>query len=538
MSRVYVCLLGITALLLSACSSPAPKPAPKPTPASQPEAAKKVEKAKPAAPLPVPREVAAERTRQFIGELAAGRYAKAFEMMTDRMKKVMPAAKMEKLWLILQSKLGFFEGLGKMRFKVKGPSHMVRVVARYEDIPMDFVVSVNPKIQVEGFFIKHIDLPRPQTPKPPMPYTQREVSYKNPADGTSLGGTLTIPKPLSILTAAKPSDKAKKKPADKAKKKPASKKAGEWRHPAVLLITGSGPQDRDETVFGHKPFLVLADRLTRAGFVVLRVDDRGVGKSTGSAKQSTLEDFASDVAAGVAFLKTQPEVNPKKVGLLGHSEGAIVGAMVAAVRKHGVAFLVSIAGPGVKGTALSAMQMKLLLKADGKIPLPEIKKLVALQVKAQALLLKKGDKAKIAKLLDQASAIGIKYVAKKHRKLATPAMQAAMTQSQLATMASPWFASFLRTDPIRYWRKVRCPVLHLIGGKDLQVPADANIKPVVRALRRARNKDVTAKKLPGLNHLFQKAKTGLLKEYAELDETFNVEALDMIESWMKKRFVR
>ncbi len=505
MSRVP-CLVCVVALLLGACSSPAPKPTP--PPASQPASAPVEVKKKPAPPRAVPQEVAAERVRQLINEFAAGNYDKARGMMTDKMQQALTVARLQQMWLGLQAKLGFFDGLGKMRFKVKGPSHVVRVVTKFEDIPMDLIISIDPKIRVEGLFIRHINLPRPQTPKPPFPYAQREVLYKNPADGSTIGGTLTAPK-----------------------------KAG--KHPAVLLITGSGPQDRDETIFGHKPFALIADRLTRDGFVVLRVDDRGVGKSTGNIKQATLPVFATDVAAGLAFLRGQPEVDGAKVGLLGHSEGGIIAPMVAADPKQKVAFVVSLAGPGVKGTVLSPMQIEALLKADGKIPPKEIKKLVALQRKAQALMLKKGDQTKaILALLGKATAIAIKHVAPRHKKLATPVMKAAQTQTQLATMSSPWFLSFMKTDPIRHWRKVKCPVLLLIGEKDLQVPATANIKPVVRALKRARNKDVTAKKMAGLNHLFQKAKTGLIKEYAELDETFDPAALDLIARWMTKRFVK
>ena len=507
--RVYV-LICAASFLLYACSGPAPKPDPVPRKAP-PAPPAKVEPKKPDPPKAVPQEVAAERARQFIGELAAGKYDKAFAMMTVPMQKALPAAKLEQLWIGLQAKLGFFEDLGKMRFMVKGLSHVVRVVANYEDIPMDLIVSVDPKIQVEGFFIKMIDLPRPQTPKPPLPYTQREVLYENPTDKSKLGGTLTIPR----------SSDANK------------------RHPAVLLITGSGPQDRDETIFGHKPFFVIADRLTRDGFVVLRVDDRGVGKSTGKLKQATEELFATDVAAGVAFLKKQAEVDPKKVGLLGHSEGGIIAPMVAADRKQGIAFVVSMAGPGVPGKVLSPMQIGTILKAQGKLPADAIKKVVAIQKKVQALALKKGDhKEKIIKLLKEGFAVAVKHAPEKHKKLATPTFLAAQLQTQLATMATPWFKSFMTTDPARHWRKVKCPVLLLNGDKDLQVPADVNLKKVVKALKRARNEDVTARKLAGLNHLFQKAKTGLIVEYAQLDETFDTGALDLIAGWMKKRFVK
>ena len=505
MVRLYVALLFTTTLIFSACSQPAPKPTPAPVTKKEPPAS--AAPAKPAEPKAVTQAVADAQARAFLKLLGEAKYAEAHAMMTSPMKKALTEQRLKMLWLSLQSKLGFVEGYGKARFMVKGTSHVMRVVTNFEDIPMDLIVSVNPKKQVEGFFIKQINLPRPQTPKPPFPYAEREALYENPADMSKLGGTLTIPR-------------------------------ARGRHPAVLLITGSGPQDRDETIFGHKPFKVIADRLTRAGFVVLRVDDRGVGKSTGDPK-ATIEVQTTDVAAGVAYLRKQPEVDPKKVGLLGHSVGGIIAPMVAADGKQKIAFVVSLAGPGVKGSVLSPMQIQAILLAQGKIPPAEIKKLVALQKKAQAMAFKgKADKAKITKLLAEAHAIGMKYAPEEHRKLATKEVIAAQGQAQLATMASPWFISFMKLDPTRHWRKVKCPVLVLIGEKDLQVPAAANLKPVVKALKRARNRDVTTHKLPGLNHLFQKARTGLIKEYAQLDETFDEATLTLISAWMKKRFVK
>ena len=175
---------------------------------------------------------------------------------------------------------------------------------------------------------------RPQTPKPPFAYKSEDVTYPNKTSGLTLGATLTLPE-------------------------------GKGPFPAALLITGSGAQDRDETLLGHKPFAVIADALTRRGIAVLRVDDRGVGKSTGSQAEATSADFATDVAAGIAYLKTRPEVDPKRIGLVGHSEGGLIGPMVAAKAPDDVAYLVLLAGTGVNGAEILKAQSALILKAAG-----------------------------------------------------------------------------------------------------------------------------------------------------------------------------
>ena len=426
-------------------------------------------------------------------------------MMTDKMKEAMPAEGLAKLWTGLQAKLGFYESLGAGVFTVKDTSHVMRAMAIFETIPVDLIVSINPDKQVEGFFIRQVETARPQTPQPPLPYGERNVVFDNAVDGTKLGGTLSIP-------------------------------AEGERHPAVLLISGSGAQDRDSTIFGHKPFFVISDHLTRSGFVVLRLDDRGVGETTGDTGDATSEVQATDVVAALAFLKEQAEVDPKKVGLLGYSMGGAVAPLVAANRKNGVAFVVSLAGPGVSGADLSAMQLEAFLRLDGKIPPPDIEKLVALQVKAQETFVDSGDKAKVLELLEEARQIGMQHLSEKHLKFMNDDMRAAQDAAQLATMETPWFADFLKFNPSKHWKKVKCPVLVLIGEKDFQVPADANMKPLVKALKR--NKDVTATKVPGLNHLFQNAETGQIIEYAQLDETFDPATLEVISAWLTKRFVK
>src|SRR5579883_2826453 len=180
---------------------------------------------------------------------------------------------------------------------------------------------------------EEIRLKRPQEPKKPYPYSEEEVVFDNKTDAVQLAGTLTLPK-------------------------------GGGPFPAVVLITGSGPQDRDETLFGHRPFLVLADYLTRRGIAVLRVDDRGVGKSTGDFNKATVEDFAKDTFAGLEYLKSRKEIDGKRIGLIGHSEGATVASLLAS-RSTEVAFIVLMAGPGLKGDELWYSQTALMLKAAG-----------------------------------------------------------------------------------------------------------------------------------------------------------------------------
>ena len=494
MSRLLIAAVTSAVLLAAGCSQPASN------------VKKETGPAPPAERVAVSEEVAQEQARVFVEHLSEQRYADASAMMTEQMKEAMPTEGLEELWIGLQAKVGFFEALSKPRFTIKETSHVVRSMAIFEAIPLDLIVSIDHQQRVEGFFVRQVELPRPQTPQPPLPYSARMVVYENTEDGTTLGGTLTIP-------------------------------AEGERHPAVLLITGSGAQDRDSTLFGHKPFFVIADHLTRNGFVVLRVDDRGVGESAGDPSGATAAVQAADVAAGVAFLKEQAEVDPKKVGLLGHSMGGVVAPLVAADRKKGIAFVISLAGPGVSGADLSSMQLEDFLLRQGQMAAPDIEKLVALQAEAQRVFLDSGDKARVAELLEQVYQLSMKTMSDKHQKLMTDEMRGAQSAIQLATMEAPVFAAFMGLDPATHWKKVKCPVLVLIGDQDFQVRADANIAPVKKALAKARNKDVTATKLPGLNHLFQNAETGLIVEYAQLDETFDVATLDLITAWLAERFI-
>ncbi|MEK6255415.1 MAG: alpha/beta fold hydrolase, partial [Gemmatimonadales bacterium] len=329
---------------------------------------------------------------------------------------------------------------------------------------------------------------RPQEPQPPFPYEALDVEFDNLEAGIRLAGTLTIP-------------------------------GGDGPHPAVTLLTGSGPQDRDETVFGHRPFLVLADYLTRHGIAVLRFDDRGIGASTGDFAVATTSDFASDALAAVAFLKTRPDVDPEKIGLVGHSEGAIVAPM-AANRGGDVAFAVLLASTGVNGRELLVMQAKAMNRAAG---LPE----TVIEQRAEVQ----------ESLLDVVADAESDSVAAERARviLADAGLTGDAAEGQIRSLLSPWMKYFLTYDPLPELRELSIPVLALNGEKDTQVPPTENLLPVEEALREGGNPDVTAEVLPGLNHLFQTAETGVPAEYAGIEETFSPAALEKIAAWILER---
>jgi uncharacterized protein len=341
---------------------------------------------------------------------------------------------------------------------------------------------------------------RPQEPKRPFPYREEEVTFENTSAHAKFAGTLTLPR-------------------------------SSGRHPAVLLITGSGQQDRDESILGHRPFLVLADHLTRNGIAVLRVDDRGVGGSTGDVLHATTEDFAGDALAAVSYLKTRPEIDPHHIGLIGHSEGGLIAPMLA-VRSSDVAFIVLLAGPGVSGDRILLAQVASVLKQNGA-PDALATKTVALQEKMHAAVKQETDAAalnvKVKQLYDEYAGT----LSESEKKLSGISPGAADRSAKL--LGSPWFRFFLTYDPRPALTKVRCPVLALVGEKDFQVPAKENVPELEKALRAGGNKDFTVLELPHLNHLFQTSHTGGLDEYARIEETIAPSVLDLITDWIRKR---
>ncbi len=341
---------------------------------------------------------------------------------------------------------------------------------------------------------------RPQDPTPPFPYLEEEIRYPNESAGIELAGTLTLPE-------------------------------GAGPFPAVALITGSGAQDRDQALVGHRPFLVLADHLTRAGIAVLRSDDRGVGESGGDFSSSTSRDFAGDAAAAVAYLRTRPEVDPGAVGLVGHSEGGMIAPMVA-VEWGGVDFVVLLAGPGLPGTELLRMQGAAIARAMGADE-GQVEAAGRSQARIFAAVLEEEESRRVERVravLEEALAESDPE--ELQAQGIPPGGEEAWVEGQVQMARSEWFRSFLMYDPRVHLSELQIPVLALFGEKDLQVPAEENRAALAGALREAENPDVTIRVLPSLNHLFQTAETGSPMEYAQIEETFAPVALEAVSSWI------
>ncbi len=372
--------------------------------------------------------------------------------------------------------------------------------ARYDGVVNDSLTIMNGAWRQSGMSFplalrrveKAMTLNRPQEPKPPFPYRSEDVFVWNEKGGDSLAGTLTIPE-------------------------------GDGPFPAVFLVTGSGPQDRNETVFGQKPFLVLSDYLTRHGIEVLRCDDRGIGKSTGDFGSATTMDFADDASACVEFLKMRKKVNPKAIGLIGHSEGGVI-APIVAVNNRDVSFIVLMAGTGVTGEQVLYEQSALISKASGASD-SAVAMQRTMQERLFAVLKEEKDTAAIHDKLQKILEEQLKETPAEQREAASRGIA-----MEVRRMSSPWFRYFLMYDPAPTLAKVKCPVLALNGEKDLQVSPSQNLPVIRKAL--AGNPKASVRELPGLNHLFQHAKTGLMNEYVESEETISPEVLAMIGDWI------
>jgi len=340
---------------------------------------------------------------------------------------------------------------------------------------------------------------RPQEPIKPYPYYSEEVQFANPKAKIELAGTLTLPKNGAIF-------------------------------PAVVLISGSGAQNRDEEIMGHKPFLVLADYLTKQGIGVLRFDDRGTAKSTGNFKTATSFDFSTDVEAAVQYLLTRKEIDKNKIGLIGHSEGGIIAPMVAA-RTKAIRFIVLLAGTGISGEKLLLLQQKAIGKASGMSD-AELEKVISINKGAFEIVSKSmDDESGKAKLTT--------YLKRTYKDLPESNKPKGIKENdfiklQVSQLTSPWMQFFLKYDPVPTLEKVKCPVLALNGSKDLQVPAKINLKAIEQALQKGGNTNYVIKELPKLNHLFQECETGLPIEYAKIEQTVSPKALNEIRIWILK----
>lgn len=325
---------------------------------------------------------------------------------------------------------------------------------------------------------------RPQTPKPPFPYRAEDVSFDS-APGVRLAGTLTLPR-------------------------------GKGPFPAVVLITGSGAEDRDETLWEHKPFLVLADALSRHGIAVLRDDDRGFAKSTGDFATATSSDFAADTEAALAYLRTRPEIDAARIGLIGHSEGGMIGPMVA-VDDPRVAFVVMMAGPGAPARELLVAQREAVARTAGLSPEAVARNEAVIDRVEKALAASKDP--------TQAQADAAKV-------LTDTGMAPQAAAATARQMGSAWYRWFIAYDPRPKLARLKVPVLALNGDKDVQVVSKQNLPAIREALKD--NPDATVVELPGLNHLFQTAITGAPLEYVRIEETMSPAALDLIVDWVVK----
>jgi len=344
---------------------------------------------------------------------------------------------------------------------------------------------------------------RPQEPKPPYPYDEEQVRYPNVEAGIELAGTLTLPR-------------------------------GAGPFPAAVLISGSGPQNRDETIVGHRPFWVLADYLTRRGIAVLRFDDRGVGGSTGSLATATTEDLAGDVRAGIAYLRTRPRVDGSRIGLIGHSEGGLIGPMVAADDPK-VAFVVMMAGPGLPGSEILERQAALIARAAGA-PEAAIERNRQRQHELFDIVKQEPDTAVAAKKLRAAIREALASMSKEEKERAgVKGNTDQVVEREARQLNSPWFRFFLSYDPRPTLRRVKAPVLAINGELDLQVPPAADLDAISKALEAGENPDFTVKQLPGLNHLFQEAQTGAPSEYGRIEQTLSPNALELIGDWILER---
>ena len=366
------------------------------------------------------------------------------------------------------------------------------IIGTFKQSGQSFPMNLS-KEKVEKEIIK-----RPQEPQKPYSYYTEEVIFANKLAKINLAGTLSLP-------------------------------AKEGVFPAVILITGSGAQNRDEELLGHKPFLVIADYLTKNGIAVLRFDDRGIAMSKGEFTLATTLDFATDVEAALQYLQKRKEIDQKKIGLIGHSEGGIIAPMVANKSKN-ISFIILLAGTGIPGDELLLLQQELIGRASG-ISEDDLKKSKITNTEVFEIV-------KNATNSDQMKKDITNYITKSIKsdpesKIPDGISESEFINMQVSQITNPWMQFFIKYNPALALEKVNCPVLALNGDKDLQVPSKVNLEAINKTLIKGGNKKVTIKELPNLNHLFQECKTGLPEEYSEIEQTISPLALTEILNWIQ-----
>ena len=394
----------------------------------------------------------------------------------------------------------------KVHFELPGQAGM----AKFDGILKgDSIIGSVLQAGVKGSFSLHriseSEIAKQEINKPdePLPYSEEEVAFKS--GRILLAGTLTTPQ-------------------------------GSGPFPAVILLTGIGPQNRDEEILGHKPFLVIADYLAQRGIASLRWDDRGVAGSTGTFQTATTLDFADDAQAAIDFLAAQPGINDKELGVIGHSEGGLIAAILGArsatrTQVPKLAFLVMLAGPGVRGDQLLLMQNAALGRASGMTE-AQIEAANAVNNELYSIAMSQGDPAALHAQIVNALNLAIDKASGLSQ--AQKEAQRAQVSVEADQLLTPWMRTFLALDPAEYLKQVTVPVLALDGTKDLQVPATENLAAIAKALKSGGDSAVTTVDFEGLNHLFQHATTGLPSEYGTIKEDFAPEALEAMGDWILK----
>lgn len=436
--------------------------------------------------------------RQVIELLNKGEYKSIISRFDSAMTKAAPEPRLKAIWNTLTGETGKLQKELGNTVSHYDSYEIVVVTCRFEKMDMDVKLVFDKNDRIAGLFFSRAKKSDDQSGissesrGKSKPYISKDVTFTNKKAGVTLAGTLTLPKSGGKV-------------------------------PAVLLISGSGPNTRNETVAGHKIFEVIADYLTRHGIAVLRYDKRGVGKSTGNYAAATMKDFASDALAGFNFLRSVKRVNPDEVGLIGHSEGGEI-APIVADRSHHVAFIVMMAGPGVKGYRIILTQIALIDRTTG-VGQKSIDSSLALERELLRIVMTEKDSVKAAADLTS-------ILEKRNHE------PAAAAKISVGDLLSPWYREFISYNPVPALEKVKCPVLALWGSKDLQVPPSESLPAVRNALRRGGNKNFKVMELKGLNHLFQEAKTGSPLEYGMIKEAISPRALEIVTNWILKETAR
>ena len=344
-------------------------------------------------------------------------------------------------------------------------------------------------------------LNRPQEPQPPYPYKEEEISFSNTKQGFSLGGTLSLPE-------------------------------GEGPFPAVLLVSGSGSQNRDEEIFGHKPFKLIADQLTRDGIAVLRYDDRGVASSGGNSTGASTGDYAEDARSAIDYLLKRSEIDHSKIGIIGHSEGGMI-AFILASSHDDIGFIITLSGPGVDGKTILLEQSEHIARLSGVSPsILEDNNIVMTEV-YDIMIANESFQVWEEEVLNFTS----KFYSEKGTEVYNEGDIERGKNNLLSSIpesAYVWMRYFVMFDPASLFGSINCPVLALNGEKDCQVLPEQNIDAIKSGFNSSGNEKVTTMMLPGLNHLFQNCETGLPNEYGIIEETFDQKTLDIMSDWILK----